>query len=171
MACTPASPAYSLPDALRDTTLHPFRMARRDDWEERSKIAQTIPGGFGGISHREIDPRTVVYLIDTTQLATAVPALVSAGLLPVNPRVGVIQGRWTYAQLYDWLRYIHMHILGVRVSAWTLDDYRNRIYYGLEDEAAAVDLGRKLAEMHAPCFLVAVEVIGRIHGLGGLDLR
>lgn len=76
-----------------------------------------------------------------------------------------------YAQLYDWFRYIHMHILGVRVSAWTLDDYRNRIYYGLEDEAATVDLGRKLAEMHAPCFLVAVEVIGRIHALGGLDLR
>jgi len=144
-------------------------MAGRDEWEERSKIAQTIPGGFGGISHRETDPRTVVYLVDTTRLAAAVPALVSAGLLPINPRVGVIQARWTYAQLYDWFRYIQMHILGVRVSAWTLDDYHNRIYYGVEDQAAAVDLGRRLVEMHAPCFLVAVEVIGQIHALGHLN--
>jgi hypothetical protein len=87
---------------------------------------------------------------------------VAAGLLPANPVVGAIQGRWTYAQLYDWFRYIHMHILGVRVSMWTLDDWRNRIVYGVEDEAAATGLGQKLAEMHAPCFLVAVDVIGQI---------
>jgi hypothetical protein len=167
--CSDSSPAYSLPKALRDTSLHPFRMAGRDQWEEKAKITESIPGGFGGISHREIHARTVVYLIDTTKLAAAVPALVSAGLLPANPTVGVIQGRWTYAQLYDWFRYIQMHIRGVRVSAWTLDDYRNRIYYGVEDEAAAADLGQKLAAMNAPCFLVAVEVIGRVQLLNAFS--
>jgi hypothetical protein len=50
---------------------------------------------------------------------------------------------------------------------WTLDDWRNRIFYGVEDEPAAADLGHKLAEMHTPCFLVAVEATGRIHALNG----
>ncbi len=160
-ACTPTAPAYSLPEELRDTSSHPFRMAGRDQWEEKATIARTIPGGWGGVSWRKEDPRTVIYLTDTTQLAAAVPALVAAGLLPQNPRVGLLQGRWTYVQLYDWFRYIQTHILGVRVSMWTLDERNNRIYYGVEDEAAALDLSRRLTEMHAPCFLVAVDVTGR----------
>jgi hypothetical protein len=163
-ACPPDAPAFSLPEALRDTSSHPFiRRAGKDPWEEKAAITRSIPGGFGGISHLwRQDSRTVIYLVDTTQLSSAVPALVSAGLLPDNPRVAVVQGRWTYSQLYDWFRYIHTHIRGVRVSQWTLDDYRNRLYYGVEDEAAAIDLDRKLAEMNAPCFLVAVEAVGRV---------
>jgi len=160
--CTVGSPTYSLPETLRDTTVHPFGMAGKNEWEHRARITQSIPGGFGGIGLRRVDPHTVVYLVDTTQLSAAVPALVGLGLLPPNPRVAAVQGRWTYSQLYDWMRYIHMRIRGVRVTLWTLDDYRNRIYYGVEDEAAATDLGRRLAEMHAPCFLVAVDVTGPV---------
>jgi hypothetical protein len=141
-------------------------MAGKDQWEDMATIARTIPGGWGGISWRREDPRTVIYLIDTTQLTAAVPALVTAGLLPANPRVGVLQGRWTLAQLYDWFRYIQTHIRGVRVSMWTMDGHNNRIYYGVEDESAAVDLSRRLIAMNAPCFLVAVDVTGRAQLLG-----
>jgi len=87
---------------------------------------------------------------------------VSAGLLPPNPIVGAVQGRFTYSQLYDWFRYIQTHILGVRVVMGTLDDRRNRIMLGVEDQAARGELERKLAEMHAPCFLVALRVTGKI---------
>ncbi len=165
--CTTSSPAYPLPDALRDTSAHPFGLAHVSDWETKAKLTQDIPGGFGGIGHREVHPRTIVYLLDTTKLADAIPVLVSKGLLPVAPVVAAAQGRFTYTQLYDWFRYIQMHIRGVAVVGWTLDDRRNRIFYMLEDEAAATNLGHRLAEMDAPCFLVAVEVTGPIHAASG----
>lgn len=163
--CTSTSRAYPLPETLRDTSSHPFRSASDNTWEDKAKLTENIPGGFGGIGHRETHPRTTVYLLDTTRLSSAVPALVSAGLLPKAPIVAAVQGRFTYSQLYDWFRYIHTHIVGVRVSMWTLDDRRNRILYGLEDEASRVEFERKLAEMHAPCFLVALRVTGPVRAL------
>ncbi|HEY5021721.1 MAG TPA: hypothetical protein VII30_04450 [Gemmatimonadaceae bacterium] len=129
-------------------------------------MTRDIPGGFGGIGHREVHPRTLVYLLDTTRLAAAIPALIAKGLLPPNPLVAAAQARFSYQQLYDWFRYIQMHIRGVGIAGWTLDERRNRIFYMLADEAAAVNLGKRLAEMNAPCFLVAVEVTGMAHLLG-----
>ena len=164
--CTPSSPGYPLPDSLRDASANPFGRGSKK-WDDKAKLTQDIPGGFGGIGHREVHPRTIVYLLDTTKLAEAVPVLVLRGLLPPNPVVAAAQGRFTYSQLYDWLRYIHLHILGVAVAGWALDDSRNRIFYMLEDEAAAVNIGHRLAEMNAPCFLVAVEITGRIQVLSG----
>jgi hypothetical protein len=138
-----------------------------DPWEEKAKVSQGIPGGFGGISNKGIYPRKVIYLVDTTQLTAAVPALEAAGLLQPNLVVGATTGRWTYVQLYDWFRYIHMHLRGVGVVMWALDEWRNRIYYGVEDEAAAANLDRRLAELRAPCFLVALEVTGRVQVANG----
>jgi hypothetical protein len=161
--CTAESPPYPLPDSLRDTSAHPFRWAHGNDFEDKANLTRDIPGGFGGIGHREVHPRTLVYLLDTTKLAGAVPALVVKGLLPPNPVVAAAQGRFSYPQLYDWFRYIQMHIRGVEVAGWALDERRNRIFYMLVDEAAAVNLGHRLAEMNAPCFLVAVEVTGAAH--------
>jgi hypothetical protein len=164
--CTDESPSYPLPDSLRDTSAHPFRWAHGNDYEDKANLTRDIPGGFGGIGHREVHPRTLVYLLDTTKLADAIPALVAKGLLPPNPLVAAAQARFSYQQLYDWFRYIQMHIRGVGIAGWTLDERRNRIFYMLADEAAAVNLGKRLAEMNAPCFLVAVEVTGMAHLLG-----
>jgi hypothetical protein len=105
--------------------------------------------------------------MDTTKLADAVPALVAKALLPPNPVVAAAQARFSYPQLYDWFRYIQMHIRGVAVAGWGLDEKRNRIFYFLVDEGAAVDLGSRLAEMNAPCFLVAIEVTGMAHLFNG----
>ena len=164
--CTDESPSYPLPDSLRDTSAHPFRWAHGNDYEDKANLTRDIPGGFGGIGHREVHPRTLVYLLDTTRLAAAIPALIAKGLLPPNPLVAAAQARFSYQQLYDWFRYIQMHIRGVGIAGWTLDERRNRIFYMLADEAAAVNLGKRLAEMNAPCFLVAVEVTGMAHLLG-----
>ena len=167
--CTAESPSYPLPDSLRDTSAHPFRWAHGNDFEDKANLTRDIPGGFGGIGHREVHPRTLVYLLDTMKLTDAVPALVAKGLLPPNPVVAAAQARFSYSQLYDWFRYIQMHIRGVEVAGWTLDERRNRIFYMLVDEAAAVNLGHRLAAMNAPCFLVAVEVTGAAHLLGAPD--
>jgi hypothetical protein len=157
------SPSYPLPDTLRDTSSHPFKWAHGNDWEDKANLTRDIPGGFGGIGHREVHPRTIVYLLDTTKLADAIPALVSKGLLPKAPVVAAVQARFSYPQLYDWFRYIYMHIRGVGVAGWALDDSRNRIFFMLNDQASADSLGHRLAEMNAPCFLVAIEVTGPFH--------
>ena len=166
-SCGPNARPFPLPESLRDTTIHPFGSPTHSHWEDRATITRGIPGGFGGISWREKDPRTVVYLLDTTQLAAAVPALVSVGVLPPNPRVGAIPGRFTYAQLYDWMSYIHMHLRGVRLAGWAIDEKNNRIIYFLADEASVTELNRNLAEMHAPCFLIAFLVTGPARALSG----
>jgi hypothetical protein len=161
--CTANSPSYPLPDTLRDTSSHPFKWAGGNDWEDKANLTRDIPGGFGGIGHREIHPRTTVYLLDTTKLADAIPALVSKRLLPQAPVVAAAQAHFSYPQLYDWFRYIYMHIRGVGVSGFALDDSRNRILLMLNDQASADSLGHRLAAMNAPCFLVAIEVTGPNH--------
>jgi hypothetical protein len=144
--CTPSSPSYPLPDSLRDTSSHPFKSAYGNDWEDKANLTRDIPGGFGGIGHREIHPRTTVYLLDTTKLAVAVPALVAKGLLPQAPVVAAAQARFSYPQLYDWFRYIYLHIPGVGVAGFTLQDSKNRIFLMLNDQASvdalAAELGR-----------------------------
>jgi hypothetical protein len=58
--------------------------------------------------------------------------------------------------------YIHGHLRHVAVNAWALDEWHNRIYYGVEDEAGALALDRRLAALNVPCFLVVREVVGQI---------
>ena len=71
--------------------------------------------------------------------------------------------RFTYDELYDWFRYIHMNIRGVRTTAWALDESKNRIFYAVEDEAAERHLTTQLTKLRVPCFLVAVDIWGRAH--------
>jgi len=50
----------------------------------------------------------------------------------------------------------------VAVTGWALDEANNRIFYMVEDEAAAREFDRQLAGMNVPCFLVAREISGPI---------
>jgi hypothetical protein len=93
--------------------------------------------------------------------------LLSAGVRYISDSTRAVQGRWTYDQLYDWFRYIHSHLRHVGVNEWALDEWRNRLYYGTIDEAAAAELSRQLTALNIPCFLVAVEVGGPIYVLSG----
>jgi hypothetical protein len=105
-----------------------------------------------------------MWLVDTTQKEAAVAALRQAGLN--SPPRHVRRARWNYAQIYDWFRYIHSHLRNVGVNLWAIDEFNNRILYGVLDEAAGHELDRQLKTMHIPCFLVAIEVIGPIRGAG-----
>jgi hypothetical protein len=162
-ACTPGSPAYELPAAARDSLGAPFGSGTQDPWAERAAIARTIPGGWGGLESRESGHRFGIYLQDTTQRSAAISALQKAGVQFISADRKVVQGRWTYGQLYDWFRYIHSHLRRVPVNSWALDEWRNRIYYGTVDEAAGLELDRQLTALNVPCFLVAREVVGEIH--------
>jgi hypothetical protein len=162
-SCTPDSPATELPAASRDSTGHPFGMPGKPDvWLTRATIAAGIPGGWGGLTAREKNPGFAIYLRDTAQRSAALAALAAAGVPYISATTEAKQGRWTYVQLYDWFRYIHSHLRRVAVNSWALDEWHNRILYGVEDEPAALELDRQLAALNVPCFLVVREVLGPI---------
>jgi len=160
--CTPDSPAPTVPAAARDSLGHLFgHPGTQDKWATRAELAPKIPGGWGGLASLERGPFGI-YLIDTTQRSTALAALLSAGVQYISTSTKAVPGRWTYDQLYDWFRYIHSHLYHVGVNMWALDEWRNRLYYGTLDEAAALELDRQLTALNVPCFLVAREVTGPI---------
>ena len=164
--CTLDSPATELAPAARDSLGSPFRSpSGRDVWADRAAIARSIPGGWGGLELRKPGRPYGIYLIDTTQRTAALAALLAAGVDYISADTKAVQGRWTYAQIYDWFRYIHSHLRHVAVNMWALDEWQNRILYGTVDEAAALELDRQLTALNIPCFLVAREVIGEIRGL------
>jgi hypothetical protein len=166
--CTLTAPANELPVAAGDTFLSPFGPpGRGDNWAHRAAISRHIPGGWGGLELRETGRPYGIYLLDTTQRSAALAALLAAGVDYISVNTKVVQGRWTYWQIYDWFRYIHSHLRHVAVNMWTLDEWHNRILYGTVDEAAALELNRQLTALNVPCFLVAREVIGEIRILSG----
>ena len=168
-SCTPDAPATELAAAPRDSTGQPFGMAGKSSvWETRAAIAAKIPGGWGGLAAREKKTGFAIYLRDTTERSAALAVLAAAGVPYISAATEAEQGRWTYVEIYDWFRYIHSHLRHVAVNAWALDEWHNRIWYGVEDEAAALELDRQLAALNVPCFLVIREVIGqiRVNGRG-----
>jgi hypothetical protein len=75
----------------------------------------------------------------------------------------VWRGRWDFAQLYDWRGYISL------VLGWPdglviedIDEFRNRLAYGVRDSAAAESVQASLEAIELPCELVIVEVTGPI---------
>lgn len=170
--CTSASPATELSKSLRDSLGNPFAApGAQDAWAERASIARVIPGGWGGVTRPRKGLGSAIYLTDTTQRDTALAALLNAGVRYIARSSEVKQGRWTYDQLYDWFRYIHSHLRHVSVSMWALDEHNNRIFYGVEDDAAGLELDRQLTAMNVPCFLVAREVTGKVRLLQDAIVR
>ena len=159
--CTQNSPVTEIPSSARDSLGDPFGNPGKHNnpWEKRAEISRKIPGGWGGVTRRENGFGTRLLFADTTQRVRALEALAAAGS-PFSPDTPLKEGRWTYAQIYDWFRYIHTHLRHVAVTGWTLDEANNRILYGVEDEAAAREFDRQLAAMNTPCFLVARDVTG-----------
>jgi hypothetical protein len=161
--CAQDAPVTEVPQSARDSLGDPFGNPGKhnDPWEKRADIARKIPGGWGGVTRKENGFGTRLLLVDTTQRARALEALEAAGS-PFSPDTPVKQGRWTYAQIYDWFRYIHTHLRYVAVTGWSLDEANNRILYHVEDEAAAREFDRQLAGMNVPCFLVVRQVSGPV---------
>jgi hypothetical protein len=70
----------------------------------------------------------------------------------------VRQGRWDFAQLYDWYRYISVRIDTVNGLYFTdIDEERNRLVYGV-DSTAKGELDAFVATLNLPCDLVVITV-------------
>ncbi len=107
----------------------------------------------------------VVFLVDTTQRDAALAALATRGGLESRDpkRVRVRKVRWNFAQLYDWYRYLGLHVWSASgLVTSDIDEAQNSITYGVKDEPSRRCLERLLAQLgpHLPCFLVAIEVVG-----------
>jgi hypothetical protein len=172
-ACPVDAPAYSLPAELRITPPARGHM----DWSAlMAGIAREVPGGWGGLFYattaesaagRTQGPLTM-YLVEPAKreeaIAALAPLLGSAGLeriVPELPTVQVRQGRWDYGQLYDWYHYLVQNVSrqgDIRYHSSGIAEARNRIEFGVVDEAARERLTTALNRLDIPCYLVAIEI-------------
>jgi hypothetical protein len=159
--CTLDSPTYLPPPAAIDS-LNNAGYLTNSEWSRRAALASRIPGGWGGItSVGDSPPVAAIYLVDTTQSQAALRALVAAGVKYASMNNRVIEGRWTYGQLYEWMRYINSH-WRMRDVGWALDESRNQLYYDDIDSAAMQGFESRLAQLNVPCHLVVTAVQDRM---------
>ena len=128
-----------------------------DAW---AAIARRVPGGWGGFFYENGWP--TIYLVDPARRKEAISALKAEGI-PVTPSTAVKQGRWDFAQLYDWYRWVLPAVWAVEgVSFTDIQEGRNRLEFGAVDEETRTRLEAALAELDLPCVLVWIEIRGSV---------
>lgn len=156
------SAARSLDASLR---LPPVTGAQTVD-DEWAAIARQVPGGWGGAFL--VNNQITIYLVHPEARDQAVAALWGFGIGRPQYDVHtatVLQGRWDFAQLYDWYRYVN-------VGAWTIEGLyysginrgTNRLVYGA-DPSAMARFDSFLQGLDLPCDLVTVEAAGPVDPL------
>jgi hypothetical protein len=150
-SCPRDTPAFSLPEAKREVLPPDSHPTVNTQWAE---IARRVPGGWGGYF---IDGGTpTMYLTDPSKRSEALAGLREEGISLPSTTV-VRRGRWDFAQLYDWYRYVGIDLVD-GVSFADIDEASNRLDYGVIDEATRQSLEEALAALEIPCFLVAIEI-------------
>lgn len=153
-ACADDAPAPSLSAEAREA-LAP-RSQEGDVNARWAALASRVPGGWGGFFLEDGVP--TIYLTNPALKESAIAVLATEGF-PLSSSAHVKLGRWDFAQLYDWYRYLAPHTSAVDgLSFSDIQEARNRIEYGVVDEAARVRLEQTLAALDLPCFLVAIEI-------------
>ena len=146
----------------RVDSLPPGRIRTRD--EEWADIARQVPGGWGGVF---LDDGTLtIYLVDPTRRSEATAALYALGVGQPTYDIRqsrVKQGRWDFAQLYDWKRYIQLHIGGVTgLGSMFINEGRNRLEYWVLDLGVGQELAAQFESLALPCGLVNITLGGAI---------
>lgn len=157
--CEPSAPARVLTAEQRATLPGP---SPTSDYE-LAELTRDVTGGFGGIMVP--DGVWTMYLVDPSARDEATAELLALGAIPQAPQV-VLKGRWTFAEMFDWKRYlaVHMEWPAGMVSA-DVQEGRNRIEYGVRDETARAELEAGLTGLDLPCYLVAIGISGPIQAL------
>lgn len=154
-ACPPGAPAYGAPEQA-DVEGAPTRNRL---W---AGIARDVPGGWGGIFGE--DGVLTMYMVDPSQREEAIEALSGRleGFSNLSS-VRVKQGRWDFAQLWDWFRYISPHVWAVEgVTKAVILEAENRVEYGAMNEDVRTQVNEVLAGLDLPCFLVSVVRFGPV---------
>lgn len=157
--CTDDAPATPLAQAIVDTL--PAFDTLGSHFGRRWWLARNMPGRFAGLA--VVDGKTTLFLTDTSQAKAALAfsrehGIDGTGLTDDTP---VQQARWDFAQLFDWYRYVAPHLKGQSLTSLGIDEGRNRIEFAVPDIDAQRHVEIRLAELHLPCFLIAVPIIRR----------
>ena len=133
-----------------------------DDWvinEIWADIARQVPGGWGGFFVRDDQP--VHYLVYPDRQDEALAALGALGVdSPFTSREpAVLQGRWDFAQLYDWYTYVQVAVGWHPDLEYTdIDETRNRLVYSVSDTQAVESLAAMFENANLPCELTIIQV-------------
>ena len=136
-------------------------------------LSRRAPGGFAGVFYEGSGPasssgrptlgRPVLLLTDPSQASAAKAAIAPA--LPNFDVAGaeVRKARWTFAQLYEWYRYLGNGPSGFwsapNVTMSDINEVRNRIEVGVADEPSRAELTRRLSSINLPCDLIHVLIV------------
>ena len=173
-SCGPDAAKYGVPEGSDPGAGGP-RTGRRLFTE----LAQVVPGGFGGYwfkaddrSDRERDPEAeqelMVAVVDPREREEALSTLadvagdmgIDGGIASQLPDAEICQARWDHVELHHWYEKLWDEIFAIDgVSMGGISEQDNRIMFGGSEEAL-VAVEAKLRELDAPCYLVALEVVG-----------
>ena len=157
-----------LPPSDRPPPREPPRRGRPYTIDDRfADLARVVPGGFGGLW---LEGHVLhANLVDLSKRAEAQAALArelrgefgpggpgQRGLVDLDAIV-FHQGRYDYVQLVDWYRRL-TPALGEGVISGDIDEVRNRIAIGVQDDAAIERVRRKVVELGIPPEAVIVEL-------------
>jgi len=137
-------------------------MAPDDHWAD---IAERIPGGFAGILY-DLNGKPTLMLTDPEQAPAVKKALASDYSFRHFDLMGaqVLQARWSFAQLVDWFNYLWLHSSIAKTKGMVMGDKNeetNRIYFGVETEAARQQFTEQLRALGVPCDLVRIGIASR----------
>ncbi|MBI2161767.1 MAG: hypothetical protein HYU25_15570 [Candidatus Rokubacteria bacterium] len=155
--------ARAIVTAGREASQERSTMESYDDLLAR--VEERVPG-FGGMFVGQ-DGRLAVYLLDLSQLAAARSAIEAVFGAQRVPAAGVraLQGQYTVSQLKQWTERA-TEMLGVSgVTTVDLDEAKNRVAIGLEDDSATQTVEQALASLGIPREAVVIEVTGQIRPL------
>jgi hypothetical protein len=129
------------------------------------RVEERAPG-FGGMFIGQ-DGRLAVYLIEASQLAVARSAIESVFGAQRVPAAGVraLQGQYTVSQLKRWTERATEMLEVSGVTTVDLDDARNRVAIGIEDNSRTRTVEQALVSLGIPRKAVVIAVTGQIRPL------
>jgi hypothetical protein len=131
------------------------------------RVEEQAPG-FGGM-FIDAEGRLAVYLLDPSQLAAARSAIETVLGMDRIPAAGVraLQGQYVVSQLKRWRNLAAVVLELPGVTAVDLDEARNRVAIGIEDESRTRAVEIALSQQAVRREAVVVEVTGKIRPLDG----
>jgi hypothetical protein len=130
-----------------------------------ARVEERAPG-FGGMFLGQ-DGRLAVYLLDRSQLAAARSAIEIVFGAERLPAAGVraVRGQYTVSQLKRWTERATEMLDVSGVTMVDLDEARNRVAVGIEDNSRTRTVEQALVSLGIPRKAVVIAVTGQIRPL------
>jgi len=129
------------------------------------RVEERVPG-FGGMFIGP-DGRLAVYLLDRSQIAAVRSAIESVFGAQQVPAAGLLalQAQYTVSQLKRWTERATELLAFSGVTMVDLDEAKNRVAVGLEDDSSTPIVEQALRRLSIPREAVLIQVTGPIRPL------